>query len=167
MIKQGNEEALALMVEKYRYLIAKKIKKFNLTNEFDDCFQEGLMVLYRSAIRFDERYAKSFTRYFERNFENHLISVIRKRSSYGRFLATKSALLADLTVREPAASAYSHEEILAVAGEFSAFEAQVFRMRYLHELSPAETAVSLNCEIKKVYNAMDRIRHKLKMHLDT
>jgi hypothetical protein len=32
LINQGNEEALELMFEKYKYLVAKKISHFNLTD---------------------------------------------------------------------------------------------------------------------------------------
>ena len=165
LIKQGSEEALALMVEKYKYLIAKKIKKFNLVSQFDDCYQEALLILYKSTVRFDERYAKSFTRYFERNLENQLISLVRKQRTYGKFLATKSRILADQTIKESPYPVYTLSEIANAAKELSDFESLVFKLRFQKDLSPQEIALELGCEVKKVYNAIDRIRHKLKMHL--
>jgi RNA polymerase sporulation-specific sigma factor len=165
LIKQGNEEALELMIEKYRYLIAKKIKKFNLIDDYDDCFQEGLLVLYKSAVRFDERFCKSFTRFFERNYENHLISIIRKRTSYGKFLATKSQILVNESLKETPSITYTHSEIATIARELSAFERAVFDWRILGDKSLQEIARELDCDVKKVYNAMDRIKHKLKIHL--
>ena len=47
LVKQGDEEAFKLMVDKYRFLVAKKIKNFNLMTDFDDCFQEALMLLHK------------------------------------------------------------------------------------------------------------------------
>ncbi|MGI6392860.1 MAG: RNA polymerase sigma factor [Candidatus Izemoplasmatales bacterium] len=165
LIKQGSEEAFALMIAKYNFLIAKKIKKFNLVSEFDDCHQEALLVLYKSALRFDERYAKSFTRYFERNLENRLISVIRKRKSYGKFLATKSRILVEDTLNEAPGPIYSDKDIKNVFKELSAFEASVFKLRFQEDMTPSKIAANIGCPIKKVYNAIDRIRHKLKLHL--
>jgi len=164
-IKQGSDEALALMVTKYKYLIAKKIKKFNLVPEFDDCYQEALLVLYKSVIRYDERYAKSFTRFFERNLENQLISIIRKRNSYDKFLATKSQILVEQTLHEPHGVIYSANDIERAFRELSAFESEIFRLRFQDNLSPSEIAESLGCPVKKVYNAIDRLRHKLKLYL--
>ncbi len=166
MIKQGNEEALALMIEKYRYLIAKKIGKFNLTRDYDDFFQEATIVLYKSVMKFEERFNKSFTRYFENNLENYYISVLRKRKTYHKFINDKLPLLYDYHVDEHASEYYRKEEIIAIINEFSGFEKGVFKIRYLDGNSPVKTAEIIGCDIKKVYNAMDRIRNKLKMHLD-
>lgn len=166
LIKQGNEEALELMIDKYRFLIAKKIGKFNLADEYDDAFQEGVIVLYRSVMRFEATYNKTFTRFFENNLENSYISLIRKRKSYGRFISEKLP-----TLYEPSTDfghdLYITESALAKAvGELSEFEKTVFRLRFLEAKTPNETAVLVGCKPKKVYNAIDRIRHKLKMHLE-
>ena len=67
-IREGNHEALQLMFEKYNSLISKKIYKFNLAYEYDDIYQEGLMMLYKSILTYNENVGKSFTRYFEMNF---------------------------------------------------------------------------------------------------
>lgn len=166
LVKQGNEEALELMIEKYRYLIAKKIGKFNLAHEFDDCFQEGLLVLYKSVIRFEENFNKSFTRYFESNLENHYISMIRKRKSYGRFLSQKLPVLYDYAVDESQKEYFSETDIKQALDRFSELEKRVFDCRYIQNMSVSEIAGMLSCDCKKVYNAMDRIRHKLKMQLE-
>ncbi|MDD3113471.1 MAG: sigma-70 family RNA polymerase sigma factor [Candidatus Izemoplasmatales bacterium] len=166
LIKQGNEEALALMIEKYRLLIAKKAHKFNLKLDFDDRFQEGLIVLYRSILKYDEHYDKTFTRYFEHNLENHLISLYRKERNYGKFLMNKAAALIDYSVDESHRNYYSELEIAQALSELSEFEKAVFRVRFLLKRTPAESAKSLDCQIKQIYNAVDRIRAKIKMHLE-
>ena len=65
LIKEGNQDALALMFDKYKNLISKKISKFNLVYDYDDAYQEALMILYKSIVKFDDRQLKSFTRFFE------------------------------------------------------------------------------------------------------
>lgn len=166
LVKQGNEEALALMIEKYRLLIAKKANKFNLKLDFDDRFQEGLIVLYRSILKYDEHYGKTFTRYFEHNLENHLISLYRKERNYGKFLSNKAAVLIDYSVDESRRDVYSQLEIGQALLELSDFEKAVFRVRFVLHRSPAESARILDCQTKQIYNAVDRIRAKIKMHLE-
>ncbi|MBU1145550.1 MAG: sigma-70 family RNA polymerase sigma factor [Firmicutes bacterium] len=166
LIKQGHEEALNLMVEKYKLFIAKKIGKFNLAIEYDDCFQEGLIILYKSVIQFDESYNKSFTRYFEHNLENRFISILRSRNRYGKFIYEKLPVLFDYEVNEIEKTYFCKQEMEEVFESFSTFEKSVFENKFLKHLSTIETANSMNCEVKKVYNAIDRIRQKLKMHLE-
>ena len=58
LIREGNDEALTLMFEKYTPLIYKKISKFNLGYEAEDMYQEGLLMLYKSIRFYDFRYFK-------------------------------------------------------------------------------------------------------------
>ena len=61
-IKEGNQEALHLMFEKYNNLIAKKIFQFNLQYDFEDMMQEGRMMLFKSIREFQDKHQKSFTK---------------------------------------------------------------------------------------------------------
>ncbi len=165
LIKQGNEEAFALMVDKYRYLIAKKIGSFNLGYLYDDCFQEALMILYKSVIRFDESFNKTFTRYFERNLINNLISIKRKINRYGKFLNEKLPVLYDNVVREDRKLYIRESEMREALEKLSEFERQVFQQKIIKKKSIKETAFMLKCQEKQIYNAIDRIRKKIKMQL--
>jgi len=166
LIKQGNEEAMNLMFEKYRWLIAKKITKFNLTDIFEDCYQEGLMVLHRSVLRFDDQHNKSFTRYFETNLEHHLISVIRSRQRKNRFMNEKLHLLVTDEIREPEAVYPAEAEIMAGLESLSPFEKKIFTARLIQGKAIKEIAETLCVPPKKVYNAVERIRKKIKMRLE-
>ncbi len=165
LIKQGNEEAFTFMVDKYRYLIAKKIGSFNLSYQFDDCFQECLMILYKSVIKFDESFNKTFTRYFERNLINALISIKRKLNRYGTFINEKLPVLYDGFVKESSEIYIRESEMKNALKQLSIFEKQVFQHKIIKKLSIRQTAQELNCEEKKIYNAIDRIRKKIKMQL--
>ncbi len=166
LIRQGSEEAWNLMFDKYRWLIAKKISKFNLTAEYDDRFQESLMVMHRSILHFDDRMNKSFTRYFESNLEHHLISVIRARQRQNRFAAERLPLLLADEVRETEAAYYTSAEIEAGIGSLSAFERTIFQERMIRRRPIAEIASALAVPPKKVYNAVERVRKKIKMRLE-
>lgn len=165
LINQGNEEALELMFEKYRYLVAKKISHFNLTDEFDDCFQEGMIVLYRSVKKFDDARNKSFTRYFETNLEHHFISIIRARRRQIKFQIEKLPRLVDFEVGETEPDFYTKEDIREALERLSDFEKIVFQSRFIEEKELAQIAREQDVPVKKVYNAVDRIRKKVKMYL--
>lgn len=165
LIKQGNEEALELMFGKYKYLVAKKISHFNLTDDYDDCFQEGMIVLYKSVLKFDDERKKSFTRYFETNLEHHFISTIRTRSRKAKFQHEKMHQLVDFSVEEVQSDNYSKQDILSALEKLSLFEKKIFTAKFLQNKEVKTIADEQNIPVKKVYNAVDRIRQKIKMHL--
>lgn len=166
LIRQGSEEAWNLMFTKYRWLIAKKIAKFNLTAEYDDRFQEALMVLHRSIERFDDRHNKSFTRYFETNLEHHLITVVRARQREYRFMVERLPLLLEDEVRETEVPYGAKEEIVAGIESLSPFERTVFVERMIRQVPATEIARRLGITPKKVYNAAERIKKKIKLRLE-
>lgn len=167
LVKQGNEEALQLMIDKYRYLIAKKITKFNLTEDFDDYFQEGLLVLYRSILRYDDSRIKTFTRYFEMNYEHHLISAIRSKTRKMKFTIEKLPMLYGDSISECKSEYYSEDEIKAVLHVLSTLEKRIFQRRFIENYDVKTIAEIEALDIKTVYNAVERIRKKIKLHLDT
>ena len=67
LIREGNQDALAIMFEKYSPLIYKTIDKFNLTYDVEDMYQEGLLKLYESIRVYNFDNGKTFTRYFQLN----------------------------------------------------------------------------------------------------
>ena len=167
LVKQGDEEAFKLMVDKYRFLVAKKIKNFNLMTDFDDCFQEALMILHRSIIKFDESFNRTFTRYFESNLINFLITFKNKKIRYQSFKVEKLPIMYDGFVKEDEKIYFQDHEIINAYSSLSDFEKKVFKVRIIDKKNIIECAEILNCEEKQVYNAVDRIRKKIKLHLMT
>ncbi len=165
LVKQGSDEAFRFLVDKYQYLIAKIISRFNLQEQFDDTFQEALMILHKSAIVFDGTYNKTFMRFFERNLQNKFISLKTKNCRYNDFLAEKTPILYSDMVMESPAYYISESEIKAALETLSEFEKHVFQAKVIENRTVKETAEFLNFPEKKIYNALDRIKNKLKLHL--
>jgi len=166
MIQEGCEEALSLMADKYKLFIAKKIGKFNLGYEFDDAYQEGLIILYKSVKKFKPEFNKSFTRFFELNLENRFISIIRSKMRYNKFLSEKLPMLFDYEIHDSIHNYFSKTDFDGFVELLSDFEKEVFEQKFFKECSHLEIAENLKCDTKKVYNAIDRIRTKLKLHLE-
>ena len=164
LIKQGNEEAFEFMVNKYKFLIAKNIKKFNLIKYYDDIFQEALMLLYKSIIKFDEKYNKTFTRFFESNLNNRLITLKDKDNKYGKFLSEKLVSLYAGSDKDYRDEYISESEIKYALNTLSDMEKKVFQAKIIEKRSVRETAQYLNYHEKKIYNALDRIKNKLKIN---
>ncbi|MCF7924115.1 MAG: sigma-70 family RNA polymerase sigma factor [Candidatus Izimaplasma sp.] len=165
LIKQGNEEAFVFMVSKYKFLIAKNIRKFNLTYDYDDCFQECLMLLYKSIIKFNESFNKTFTRFFQLNLKNYLISYKKKNNNYFNFKTEKLPMLYNQTVKEAKEYYYLDSEIIRALEHLSIFEKNVFQAKIIEKRSVKETAKYYQTNEKRIHNALDRIRKKIKMHL--
>lgn len=165
LIKQGNEEAFQLMVDKYKFFVAKMIKKFNLQEQYDDIFQEALMILYKSIIRFDQSFNKTFMRYFEMNLTNRFITIKNKHNRYGKFLSEKLPTLYQETIHETKHYYISDAEIHKALDTLSELEKQVFQLKIIEKRSIQETAEYLEFPQKKIYNALDRIKKKIKIHL--
>ncbi|MFP4478498.1 MAG: sigma-70 family RNA polymerase sigma factor [Candidatus Izemoplasmatales bacterium] len=165
LIKEGNDEAFELMVNKYKFLIAKKIKQFNLVYDYDDCFQEALILLHKSIIKFDESFGKTFTRFFELNLINYLISYKKKKNNYFSFIYEKLPIYEHKTIEEPRRHDFLEEEIVDALDKLSSFEKQVFQIKIVEKRSVREVAKIMSSDEKRIYNALDRIKNKIKIYL--
>lgn len=165
LIKEGNQEAFVFMVSKYKYLIAKNIRRFNLVYDYEDCFQECLMLLYKSIIKFNEIYNKTFTRFFELNLKNYLISYKKKNNNYFNFKTEKLPRFYNQAIKEPRENYYLDSEVNQALKRLSKFEKQIFQAKIIENRSVRETANYYQTNEKRIYNALDRIRKKIKMHL--
>jgi RNA polymerase sigma factor (sigma-70 family) len=153
------------MVNKYEYFIAKKIRSFNLIKVYEDIYQESLMVLYKSCMKFDESFNKSFMRFFELNLNNRFISLKNKDNKYGEFLSNKLHLLCDNLVTEAPKYYITDDELMAANESLSSFEKEVFQLKIINKNDIKKTAEILKCSEKKIYNALDRIKKKIKLYL--
>lgn len=164
-IKQGDDEAFQLLVNQYKYLIAKKIRQFNLAYDYDDCFQEALILLHKSVMVFDDGYNKTFTRYYELNLTRYLISYKKKNNHYFDFINYKLPKYANHIYEEPRKYQYLDDEIRRALEELSAFEKEVYQTKIINHHSVRQTAKILKTNEKRIYNALDRIKKKIKTHL--
>ncbi len=160
LAQSGNSDALESIFIKYKFLIAKIIVKYNLADQYDDMFQEGLIVLYRSIKKFDDSRNKSFTRYFESNLENRYCTLYNVRKKQPVVLSEENFYIYE---SEPIYDySYAIEAIDEKIDELTKLERQIFEERVKNKLSVEETAEKLKVSKKKVYNALHRVKTKIK-----
>ncbi len=161
----GDAEAFDVMAEKYHRLIAKKIHHYNLAYDFDDLHQDGLMVLYRSILAFDQhRYDKTFTRYFETNFERHLMSVIRTRKHRRHVEYIHEDEIRQNVHRVRETSVFHELHLAEVKKVLTEREYHVYILREMRHASIELIQDLTGLDTKAIYNAVHRAKAKIKAH---
>lgn len=137
---------------KYEKLIWKYIHLLNVSrNEHDDLFQEGLWMLHQAIKTFNPEKNKTFTKYFDLILRRHLYKQSQKIPNYVLYEHTNFC----------SGVVYIEEE-LELPIDHSDFELQVYQAHFLSREPICEIAIRMNCPKKKIYNAIYRIREKMK-----
>lgn len=182
-IKQGDEEALAYLLEKYKDLVNIKVSKyFMIGAEKEDIVQEGMIGLFKAIKSFDENKQNSFKSFANICIERQLITAIKssnrqKHMPLNSYLSLNTAAydnneedsveLIDTfnsnTIEDPLETImkkeYYTEVKNAVNQNLSKFEKQVLD-RFMKGESYIKIAEKLDSPVKSVDNAIQRIRKK-------
>lgn len=162
LIRNGNEIALDILLKKYNNLIYKKIIDFKVYNcDFDDFFQEGLMILNNAVSEFSEEYNKSFTRFFELLLIRRFIR-LRGNSYYkNKYYFLNESLIDKLegNISEKRSIDYY---INKEKNYLSKLENIILQEYFLNSLSVKVISEKYNVDVKKIYNTISRVKNKLK-----
>ncbi|MEI3356674.1 MAG: RNA polymerase sporulation sigma factor SigH [Clostridia bacterium] len=182
-IKQGDEEALSYILEKYKNLVNIKVSKyFMIGAEKEDIAQEGMIGLFKAIKSYDSEKQNSFKSFANICIERQLITAIKssnrqKHIPLNSYLSLNTAAydnneddsveLIDTfnsnTIENPLETImkqeYYNEVETAVNKNLSKFEKQVLD-RYLKGESYVKIAEKLDSPVKSIDNAIQRIRKK-------
>ena len=164
LMQEGHEECFTLMVDKYSRFISKKIHKFNLAYMYDDLYQEGLIILHKSLVSFNPSFNKTFTRFFEMNFERHLISTIRtlKGRKHAQVIHYNEIKSNNHRIHENSAYYYAHlNEIKNILTEL---EYRVYILREVKNCAVDFISDTLSVSTKVIYNSLHRAKAKIRVH---
>lgn len=181
-IKQGDEEALVYILNKYKELVNMKVSKYFIVGaERDDTVQEGMIGLFKAIKSFDSDKQNSFKSFANICIERQLITAIKssnrqKHMPLNSYLSLNTAAydneedsvelietFNNKTVEDPLETImkqeYLNEVEDAVNKNLSKFEKQVLD-RFLRGESYVKIAKNLDSPVKSVDNAIQRIRKK-------
>ena len=182
-IKQGDEEALSYILEKYKNLVNIKVSKYFMVGaEKEDVVQEGMIGLFKAIKSYDSEKQNSFKSFANICIERQLITAIKssnrqKHIPLNSYLSLNTAAydnneddsveLIDTfnsnTIEDPLETImkqeYYNEVETAVNKNLSKFEKQVLD-RYLKGESYVKIAEKLDSPVKSIDNAIQRIRKK-------
>ena len=182
-IKQGNQEALGYILEKYKNLVNIKVSKYFMVGaEKEDIVQEGMIGLFKAIKDFKPDKQNSFKSFANICIKRQLITAIKssnrqKHMPLNSYLSLNTAAyenneddsveLIDTfynkEVEDPLETImkkeYYTEVENAVNKSLSKFEKQVLE-QYLKGESYVKKAEKLDSPVKSVDNAIQRIRKK-------
>lgn len=149
------EIALEFMYQKYQKMIWKQIHCLHLEEkEYDDFHQEGLLILFKAIKSFDERYNKSFTRYFELILKRQFYSLLKSLPRYQLYETTD--FIKETVLMEEEAQYLSFDSVI---------EAEVHHYYFIEQYSVKEIERVTSYRSKQIYNAIYRIKEKYKIVL--
>ncbi len=164
LIREGNDEALALMFEKYTPLIYKKIDRYNLNFDRDDMYQEGLMILHKTLIKYDDTYRKTFTRFFELNLDRMYITIISKRTRRTDIFNNNVNYIYETSSDRKEPSVYYKLYLEELKKILTKRENLVYTLRELKNYSIEYITKKYKLSEKVVYNSLYRAKAKIKEH---
>lgn len=179
--KNGNEEALECLLEKYKELVNIKVSKYFIVGaEREDIVQEGMIGLYKAVKNFEQNKQNSFKSFASLCIERQLITAIKtsnrqKHIPLNSSLSLNTAVYDDeddtslieffnsKTTEDPLDTITKREYYKFVGNKIdenlSDFEKKVLT-RFAAGESYVKIAEKLDSPVKAVDNAIQRIRRK-------
>lgn len=182
LIKNGDEQALSFLLDRYKELVNIKVSKYYMIGaEKDDTVQEGMIGLFKAIKSFDVTKQNSFKTFANICVERQLITAIKssnrqKHMPLNTYLSLNNSAYENddndeelintfdsKTIEDPLDTVmkkeYFEEIEHSIDKTLSGFEKQVLN-RYVKGESYVEIARRLDAPVKSVDNAIQRIRKK-------
>jgi RNA polymerase sporulation-specific sigma factor len=189
LCRDGEVEALNLLLERYRWFARTKARAYFLVGaDFDDIEQEGMIGLFKAVRDFRPDRESSFRAFAELCITRQIMTAIKtatrqKHQPLNRYVSLSGVrvlddpgerwledMLSDHHVPDPADEVVSWEATAAMrrsmADMLSTLEVEVLRL-YLEGRSYQEISSLLGRHVKSIDNALQRIKRKLEAHLAT
>jgi RNA polymerase sporulation-specific sigma factor len=165
LIGERNDDALALMVQKYQPLIISKLFHFNIRpSERDDYMQEGNMMLLHAIKVFNPVYQKTFTRFFELILTRKFMSLMTP--AHKQMIYLSEELIDHLSVEEEPRWRLFPRHLTIAKATLKPLEYDVFVEHYQHGYSIEHIAITKQQSVKKIYNTLYQIKNKLRQSAD-
>ena len=182
LIKQGDNQALSFLIEKYKELVNIKVGKYYIIGaEREDTIQEGMIGLFKAIKSFDATKQNSFKTFANMCIERQLITAIKssnrqKHIPLNSYLSLNNSAYENedndeelintfdsKTIEDPLDTIMKKEYYKTIETTIdktlSIFEKQVLN-RYMQGESYIDIANKLDAPVKSVDNAIQRIRKK-------
>ena len=176
LAKEGNEDAINIIYQKYKPIIVKKsqnmiIRASHLGIEISDIMQEGYIGLEEAIMNFNEKDEASFYTFAMLCINRQIINYLRKTTG-GKDKILNDAVAIDEYVEKNMKDDYDTEfsfiykeyekDITSeIEKQLTDFEFNVFKMK-MNGYSFEEIANNLNRDLKSIYNTFQRIKVKVK-----
>jgi len=188
--RRGNQAALNALILRYHQFVRLKASSYFLAGgDSEDLIQEGMVGLYKAVRDYRDDRQASFRSFAELCITRQIITAIKTATrqkhvplnGYLSFSHTPGdgnddgeCSLADVlpgsSVNDPVNQVISAEEVESLkhclTRLLSTLESRVLRL-YLQGLSYEKIARQLDCDCKTVDNALQRIKRKVDLHIES
>ena len=173
---QGDNTALATLIARYAGWADRKVRANEaLGSDAEDAKQELLVALVRAVSGFQPAEGVQFRTYVNRCMDHAMTNFLLHLRTKKSAVLTDAVPIEDLDERFLCDFSVNPEETVILQERFHSIETLVAQMLssfeqkvlfcYLADDSYEEIANQLNCSVKAVDNALQRIRRKLKTAL--
>ena len=189
LARQGNTDAYDRLVRRYSSFVRLKASSYFLIGgDSDDLIQEGLVGLYKAIRDFRTDRESSFRNFAELCITRQIITAVKTATrnkhtplnGYVSFSATPAGasdseptldeVLPGSTTHDPVNQVISSEELRSLVACLSTvlsdLESRVLAL-YLDGHSYEAVGDRLGCDTKTVDNALQRVKRKVGIHLDS
>ena len=172
LAREGNEEAINIIYQKYKPIIVCKSKDAIVTAshhgiEISDIMQEGFIGLEEAINNFSEKDNTSFYTFAVLCINRQIINYLR-RTTRGKNRILNEAVAIDEVVEKSVKDSFdtefsfiSKDIIEEIKNKLTKFEYKVFKLK-VTGYSFEEIANNLDRDIKSIYNTFHRVKEKIK-----
>lgn len=172
LAKEGNEDAINLLYQKYKPIVVSKSKDAIVLAshhgiEINDIMQEGYIGLDEAIKNFNEEDTATFYTFATLCINRQIINYLRKNSR-GKYKILNEAVAIDDMTEGTFKDTFnlemnfvSKDIIKDIMNNLTDFECTVFKLK-LDGYSYDEIAKHLNKSVKAIYNTFHRIKEKVK-----
>lgn len=157
LIEEKNDYAFEIMFKKYIPLIKTRIRDFKIKKDYEDFLQEGILVLNTAIRKYRPCYNKTFNKYFDFILQRKYIQILRreKKNFYN------IEYLEDVNFLKEENREYLGSNDYKL-GFLSILEKQIFYLFFVKRIKPSKIALEMKIDVRKVYNAIARMKKKIK-----
>lgn len=189
LAKRGSRDAYTRLIKRYYNFVRLKASSYFIAGgDSDDLIQEGLLGFYKAVRDYRPDREASFRNFAELCITRQIITAVKTATrnkhmplnQYVSFSSTPTGIddgeptleqiLPSSAVNDPAVQVASAEELGALvsclANTLSDLESKVLAL-YLDGLSYEEIGQALDCRAKTVDNALQRVKKKIGLHLES
>ncbi len=158
LIKDGNEQALDLMFNKYSIFIKKIISEITIYDyDVEDLHQEGLILLNTAIYKYSEMYNKTFFKYFEVILKRRLIYLVNRRNKE-KYIIFQNTDKSSFVINDPTNYLYYKEAFDKIKQSDDELVKIIYDCRFVKNYSIKEIEQILGYDRQLIYVKINKIK---------
>jgi RNA polymerase sporulation-specific sigma factor len=172
--QKDSQNAAEILVKRYRPLVNKRVRLYFLTgSEKEDLIQEAMIGLYTAIKSYDPKKEVLFRGFADICVTRSVVAAIKRHSRLKHGPLNNSLSFQVVKVEsflcnrniDPLLILLRRERVQAINDLLTKLEKEIFK-RYLAGFSYHQISISLQVPKKVIDNAIQRVRRKIKRHLE-